>query len=329
MVMSYEDWMRDTKRGLFTPRSSELGAIDTALHQYDTGGKTRPKLVDLKTALDAWIREKGAGWRNSTRNNTGTVETLVNQVNALLGPGGGIVVPARPALRPPPPVRAAGTSLTTPGLVAQYCQTVKAQVHVPWTTLDADTRASRMHAAVAALFPSMTVPAPGLNLVAALGGDAGRFDFKTWRLSVASGPFGGAAQPDRATFIDMAKTIYHEARHCEQWYHMARYAASGGLVAGDIADGLGIPRAVATQAVTRRMDARDGMFRLTKSWFESVYSRSGREITLTALGLQQNGDAALLANFRAQNHRRYAGDLPEEADAWGVEALLDPVYSWP
>jgi len=329
MVMSYEEWMRDTKRGLFTPRSSELGAIDTALQEYDTGGKTRRKLIDLKTALDAWIRKKGAGWKDSTRNKTGTLETLVNQVSALLGPGGGIVVPARPALRPPPPVRAAGTSLTTAGLVTQYCQAVKAQVHVPWTTLNANTRATRMHAAVAALFPTMMVPAPGLNLVADLGGDAGQFDFRTWRLSVASGPFSGAAQPDRATFIDMAKTIYHEARHCEQWYHMARYAASGGIEADDIATSLGIPLVVAIQAVTRRMDARDGMFRLTKSWFESVYSRSGRAITLTALGLRQVGDAGLLANFRMQNHRRYAGDLPEEADAWGVEALLDPVYTWP
>lgn len=77
------------------------------------------------------------------------------------------------------------------------------------------------------------------------------------------------------------------------------------------------------------MNARDALFKQTKSWFESVYSRLGREITLGALSLKRVGDAALMYTFRVQNHGRYANDLPEEADAWAVEALLDPVYPWP
>jgi len=109
---------------------------------------------------------------------------------------------------------------------------------------------------------------------------------------------------------------------------MARYAASGGIEADDIATSLGIPLVVATQAVTRRMDARDGMFRLTKSWFESVYSRSGRAITLTALGSGKSATPACWP-FPHAKPSPLRGDLPEEADAWGVEGLLDPVYTWP
>jgi len=168
MVMSYEEWMRDTKRGLFTPEAANR-AIDTALQEYDTGGKTRRKLIDLKTALDPGS-EEGRRMEGQHAEQDRTLETLVNQVSALLGPGGGIVVPARPALRPPPPVRAAGTSLTTAGLVTQYCQAVKAQGMFR-DHIECHTRATRMHAAVAgALSDHDGSGAPGLNLVADLAG---------------------------------------------------------------------------------------------------------------------------------------------------------------
>jgi hypothetical protein len=336
-IMSYDTWMSETKRGILTPRSTELKAIDTALQNY-TNGRNRVKLQALRRALDAWIAAKGAGWRISARNRNGTVETLNTQVNAALGPGVSATTASAllrqvDELTAPAPTRLPGTSLSTDALVRTYCQAVKDSVHTPWITLTPAGRATAMHRALADLFPLMNgMPAPGLNLVADLGRNVGQFAFTTWNLTVASGAFSGAAQPTRAEFIDAAKTIYHEGRHCEQWFHMARYAASGGqLSAAELANGLGIPRRIADAAWSKKMDSRDAMFRFTKMWFDSVYGRSGftREITLTALKLQRVGDPGLLANMRSANHQRYASGLPEEADAWGTEALLDAVYVWP
>ncbi len=87
--MSYDTWKAETKRGIFTPRSKKLEAVDTAYEKYwlastDTNHK---KLVD---ALNAWILEKGPDssptaedgkWRESTRNKTGTVEILYQQLH--------------------------------------------------------------------------------------------------------------------------------------------------------------------------------------------------------------------------------------------------------
>jgi hypothetical protein len=84
-IMDYKTWMSETKRGILTPRSAELVAIDKALQRYDAG-KTFDNLEALKNALDVWIRSKGAGWRTSTRNKNGTVERLLQQVTEALGP---------------------------------------------------------------------------------------------------------------------------------------------------------------------------------------------------------------------------------------------------
>jgi hypothetical protein len=136
--------------------------------------------------------------------------------------------------------------------------------------------------------------------------------------------------PDRRGFLEAAKTIYHEARHCEQWYHMARYASLGGskVTPDTVANDTGVPAAVAVQAFGRKMMGGDPMLTLTKGWYDSVYKRSGREIDLQAVGLKSTGNS-LLSDFHRRVHKRYANHLPEEKDAWDCERLLDTAYTWP
>jgi len=76
--------MKDTKAGPLTPRSTELKAIDEALRHYDAEGKGVKPLINLKKAIDAWIRAKGPGWRTSERNKNRAMENLVSGVDALL-----------------------------------------------------------------------------------------------------------------------------------------------------------------------------------------------------------------------------------------------------
>src|SRR5271165_834649 len=84
-IPSYNDWMTDTAT-LFTPRSSELKAIDGALQNYwktftieDRQAKSRA----LSHALAKWIGTKGPNWRTSDRNKAprNIVEELYGALN--------------------------------------------------------------------------------------------------------------------------------------------------------------------------------------------------------------------------------------------------------
>jgi len=87
--LSYDDWKKETKRGVFTPRSKRLKAIDTTYDKYWNTASTNTNLQKLKDALTEWLRWKGMDsapntqdgkWRSSTRNKTGTIENLYDQL---------------------------------------------------------------------------------------------------------------------------------------------------------------------------------------------------------------------------------------------------------
>lgn len=91
ITLSFDDWKKETKRGVFTPRSKLLKDVDTAYEKY-WAAATDTNRSKLKDALEAWIADKGRDsapgaadgkWRESTRNKTGTVEALHAQLNPL------------------------------------------------------------------------------------------------------------------------------------------------------------------------------------------------------------------------------------------------------
>jgi len=84
-MMSYDQWMSETKRGLLTTRSEELKAIDRAFIKLKTS--TLPMdVVALADALRAWLDAKGTAWKQSTRNSfklngKGTIERLIQDLS--------------------------------------------------------------------------------------------------------------------------------------------------------------------------------------------------------------------------------------------------------
>jgi hypothetical protein len=87
--MNYTTWMAETKRGITTPRSTQLKAVDNAFSTCkDTATGSLPQRKALVDALVAWIGFKGGNWRQSTRNATvdgtgkGTVERLLRDLSA-------------------------------------------------------------------------------------------------------------------------------------------------------------------------------------------------------------------------------------------------------
>jgi hypothetical protein len=85
-IPGYNDWMRSTAT-LFTPRSTELKNIDTALEEYWRGFTVEERNAKsrlLTRALTEWIGTKGPNWRKSDRNKGPRfiVEELYNALNA-------------------------------------------------------------------------------------------------------------------------------------------------------------------------------------------------------------------------------------------------------
>lgn len=135
------------------------------------------------------------------------------------------------------------------------------------------------------------------------------FDFTTWKITFGA-PLMVAGS---LTALRLGvNTVYHEARHCEQWYRMAQGVAAGKLnknvqnridhkSAADIAAKLWIPLNIA-QAAMSNTDYGGNTDREVLAWWDSVYAKSGG-IRNRKLGhIQERYDA-----YR---------NLPEEIDAW-------------
>ena len=136
-ILDPKTWQARTKRGLLTPRSSELTTIDNALVDYQKT-PTHKTLLALSSATEAWKKKKGVNWSNSVRNTDGAVQELIDAINKLLGPGGmqaGNLAQAAVAkqLVAPAPVAPYAT-LTDDNLVSQFANHVLDCFRNHWNT---------------------------------------------------------------------------------------------------------------------------------------------------------------------------------------------------
>jgi hypothetical protein len=79
-LIAYDAWKKATS-STFSLRSTSLKAIDDALHAHDKL-KSRQSMDAVRAAFDAWKREKGADYVNSTRNRNGAIYQLERMLAA-------------------------------------------------------------------------------------------------------------------------------------------------------------------------------------------------------------------------------------------------------
>src|SRR5580658_1206785 len=106
-----------------------------------------------------------------------------------------------------------------------------------WTSLLPKQRTEAIANAVLAELRLILVAPPQLE-VAIFPGLSGQFDFGPWKLQVDQGmAVGKVGQSPIAKIAELGDTITHEARHCEQWYRMARLLAAERRAKGILVDG--------------------------------------------------------------------------------------------
>ena len=181
-----------------------------------------------------------------------------------------------------------------------------------WATQTRDERADALIAQVNVRLVAAGVPEV-TKVVQDLGGDLGRFAFSLWAIRLDQ------ATLDRETLTeaqraDMADTVYHEARHAEQWYRIAQMLAGQGRTADQIRVEMGIPPDIAAEAFGHPLASGSMEALIADGWYQSIYGRDSahRERVLGPTGTFEE----------YQN-------LPEESDAWRVGGGVTAAYTRP
>jgi hypothetical protein len=111
---------------------------------------------------------------------------------------------------------------------------------------------------------------------------------------------------------EMLQVIHHEGRHAEQWYRVARMRAGLGETADQLTSDMDIPSRVAALAAAHPILECNPETNEAEQWNESVYGS----------GSEHRGDVLDDIDNRYDEYR----NLPEEADAWGVERSVQHEY---
>lgn len=210
-----------------------------------------------------------------------------------------------------------------------------------------EARAKLLTDAALAELKALKVPEYAVS-VQDLGANSGQFSFSVWTMRIGKDPFSGPV-PTAAALADLADTVLHESRHCEQWFRMARLQAGAGKTSAEIATATKIPPRICDEAVKQPLTAGDE-FTEAQRWWKSVYGAdaAARNQTLkdvqTLVTAYQAAEATFarvkanaastveqkekakkdrdeaLAKFQVA-HANYKA-LPEEADAWKLGAAV-------
>lgn len=255
--------------------------------------------------------------------------------------------PAPVPVPAPPPDK---TGIGSPFAIGRFVAAAK-QVEANWATLKPVDRAKAF--AVASNAELTAAGAPAAKVKMKKMDDLGRFSFSTWTLTLGKDAFAAAA-PSSAEIMDAADTVYHETRHAEQWFRMARLQAGKGWKPAKIAVKLSIPLKIAKAAAAAPLTGTSLEATEASAWFESVYGTGakarGKTLTdLSKIPAQLEKAIAALAklekNPKATEKQKEAARkkveeltkkseavdaayhaLPEEADAWAVGADVQTEY---
>lgn len=210
------------------------------------------------------------------------------------------------------------TGLAKEEAVERYAGRAK-ELFDKWTTLSKAERMKRLKTYINAELKAAGSYPCDVHYISFSGGTNGEFNFQTWRLDINK-KLVEKANPTVDEMANLVDVIYHEARHSEQWYKIARLRAGEGRTAKQIKDELYIPAKVAQAAAAKPLkpvsiwtrmfrsrqyvERQDQSIAEAKAWYKSIYGkgRKHRDEVLNDLSNRY-------ADYRA---------LAEEADAWKV-----------
>lgn len=234
---------------------------------------------------------------------------------------------------------------------AQFAGEMKA-LEGSWSAMNPAARADAVAARINARLRDIGVPEVKVT-TAPLGNlDGGKFKFASWSM-VINEQMLAAPQLPMGQSADLTSTVYHEARHAEQWYLIARIMAEDGVPPGETSAETMIPLAIC-EAAASEPALSDAQADMATSFYDSVYGKHShhRDKVLADLGRfgrlmpeaervyrasmadpgvsneekREKTDALVrLRQLADENHQAYRG-LPEEKDAFEVGDAAGQAY---
>lgn len=143
-------------------------------------------------------------------------------------------------------------------------------------------------------------------------GTLGEFDFTPWTLQMNPGSFSSRAGVTTVADLnnnetgEIANTVYHESRHAEQWFRMARLLAGEGKKANAIKTETGIESSRVLRAAesdplsdpgSSASQIKQDIFKEAKAWQKSVY---GLDATYRGLMFDIGDTASTLSSLLGQ-----------------------------
>jgi len=126
---------------------------------------------------------------------------------------------------------------------------------------------------------------------------------------------------------ELSSTVYHESRHAEQWYSMARLRAAQGQTAAQIQSELGVPKGVAEAAVANPVKPKSDTAACAQKMYDSVYGKDADKRGKTLDGLESNpkktAAAATASDKAAANYEKLSKQSPPASPADLKKAKAD------
>jgi hypothetical protein len=205
-----------------------------------------------------------------------------------------------------------------------------------WKDLGSDARAAELGKAANARLKDAGVAQCKINVKAFGGGTNGQFDFTTWTIDINE----KLVKQDEVTddeLSDVADTMYHEARHAEQWFRIARWlAGTKKKKAAEIAAEMAIPDDIAKKAVAaglkesgkvaKKLMGKDAiaeekkMLAEAEAWHKNIYGTGGTARNATLNALDPTGTAYETAKKAHDDKYLDAVDKNQKAEQAFLEA---------
>ena len=202
------------------------------------------------------------------------------------------------------------TGIQEPANIEQYVRDTWGDAN---SCMPPDARAQRVVDHVNEQLGTAGVPSVAWRFNAAHGTGA-VFSFTDWTMELGESPYSmdvaDNATPDQQAW--QISAVYHEARHSEQWFRMARERIGLGASTADVVQVTAIPQWVVDIAAQNPITQCDASQYEAEQWYDSVYG-AGAAARNTTLGNVQG------------NYSAYRS-LPEESDAWRTGDAVTQQY---
>jgi hypothetical protein len=180
-----------------------------------------------------------------------------------------------------------------------------------WSEQTPDQRLASVQVALQAVKPP-SMPSLTVNPTDLEPRLYGQLEFTSWQINVNQALLNGEMTDSR--MAELSNTLYHEARHGEQWYNAAQSQAASGAGSEAIASRMHLPRNVASAAVGDPAPRGTPSGEMGAAVHTSVYGSRATQRNETLNNMDADG-----------NYEKYRA-LPEEQDAWTQGDAVESEY---